>query len=59
VELIRKLAGTCDDATCPAVWETSDPETVAIQGPHLAEPGVSMSEGEAVVLIPRTLLKGL
>ena len=59
MELIRKLAGTCDDATCPAVWETSDPETVAIQGPHLAEPGVNLPEGEAVVLVPRTLLKQL
>jgi hypothetical protein len=59
MELTRKLAGTCDDATCPAVWETSDPETVAIQGPHLAEPGVSLGEGETVVLIPRALLERL
>ena len=59
MELLRKLAGTCDDATCPAVWETSDPAMVAIQGPHLAEPGVSMAEGEAVVLIPRALLDRL
>ena len=56
---MRKLAGDCDDATCPAVWETSDPATVAIQGQHLAEPGVSLAEGETVVLIPRTLLDWL
>lgn len=59
MELIRKLAGTCDDATCPAVWETSDPATIAIQGQHLAEPGVSMAEGETVVLVPRALLERL
>ena len=59
MELTRKLAGTCDDATCPTVWETSDPATVAIQGPRLAEPGVNLPEGEAVVLIPRALLDRL
>ena len=59
MELTRKLAGDCDDATCPAVWETSDPATVAIQGQHLAEPGVSLGEGETVVLIPSALLERL
>jgi hypothetical protein len=59
VELTRKLSDRCDDATCPAVWETSDPATVAIQGQHLAEPGVRLADGETVVLIPRSLLEGL
>lgn len=59
MELTRKLAGTCDDATCPTVWETDDPAMVAVQGAHLAQPGVGLSEGEAVVLVPKTLLTGL
>jgi hypothetical protein len=58
-KLTRKLAGDCDDATCPAVWETDDPAMVGVQGQYLAEPGVGLGDGEAVVLLPKALLSGL
>lgn len=50
----------CHDSACPAVWETDDPATVAIQGARMAGPLDGLGEvpgHEDVVLIPRALLE--
>jgi hypothetical protein len=60
MRLTRKLAG-CDDGTCPAVWETDDPEMVAVQGSRLTDADALADLGkipghETVVLVPRQVL---
>jgi hypothetical protein len=62
VHLTRKLKG-CEDRHCPAVWETSDPEMVAVQGARMA-PGSVTAAGdvpahEDFVVIPRAILASI
>jgi hypothetical protein len=62
MHLTRKLSG-CDDGTCPAVWDTDDPELVAVQGTVLTDPQALADLGqvpahEQVVLLPREILDG-
>jgi hypothetical protein len=60
MRLTRKLNGCKDDA-CPAIWETSDPAVVAVQGAVLTDAEALCDLGqvpahETVVLIPREFL---
>jgi hypothetical protein len=50
--------GVCNDGTCPAIWDTDDPELVGVQGAvtALCPPGAAVPPHEQVVLIPRELL---
>jgi hypothetical protein len=61
MRLTRKLEGGCNDVTCPAVWETDDPETIAVQGTLITDEEIIAGAGrvpghEALVLVPRDLL---
>ena len=62
MRLTRKLSG-CDDGTCPAIWDTDDPQLVAVQGAILTDPQALRRPGqvpahEQVVLLPRAILDG-
>ncbi len=62
MRLTRKH-GDCDDGTCPAIWDTDDPQLVAVQGPILTDPQARADLGqvpahEQVVLLPRAILDG-
>lgn len=64
MHLIRKIAGTgCEDKTCPAIWETDQPGTLAVQGARLTPAQRSALEGvpanEDLVLIPADILAAL
>ncbi len=61
VHITRKY-GTCNDGTCPAIWDTDDPELIGVQGTTLTDPQAVADLGripghEQVVLIPRDLLE--
>jgi hypothetical protein len=63
MRLTRKLRG-CDNGPCPAVYETDDPDTLAVQGARLAgdaDLGIfgPLPGHETVVLVPREMLEGL
>lgn len=60
MRLTRKT-GDCDDGTCPAIWDTDDPQLVAVQGAILTDPQARADLGEIpaheqVVLLPRKIL---
>jgi hypothetical protein len=58
MRITRRHRG-CDDGTCPAIYDTDDPEMVGVQGAKLTEPLGGLGEvpgHETVVLIPRSLL---
>ena len=60
MRLTRKH-GDCDDGTCPAIWDTDDPQLVAVQGAVLTDPQARADLGEIpaheqVVLLPRKIL---
>jgi hypothetical protein len=60
MRLTRKH-GDCDDGTCPAIWDTDDPQLVAVQGAILADPQARADLGEIpaheqVVLLSRKIL---
>ena len=60
MRLTRKQ-GDCDDGTCPAIWDTDDPQLVAVQGAILTDPQARADLGEIpaheqVVLLPRKIL---
>jgi hypothetical protein len=65
MRIIRNAAGDggCSDGTCPTIYDTDDPELIAVQGailtdaPALADIG-EIPGHETVVLIPRGLLEG-
>ena len=62
MRLTRKSGG-CDDGTCPAIYDTDDPELVAVQGAILVDPQARADAGhvpahEQVVLLPRAILDG-
>lgn len=62
MRIIRKSGDGCSDGTCPALWDTDDPEIVAVQGSTLTDATALADIGEmpgheSVVLIPRRLLE--
>jgi hypothetical protein len=57
----EQRGGDCHDGSCPAWWDTDDPEMVVVQGAKLAAPLEGMREvpdHETAVLIPRSVLFG-
>jgi hypothetical protein len=61
MQLTRKF-GTCNDGTCPAIWDTDDPTLIGVQGSVLTDAQARSDLGqipshEQVVLIPRNLLE--
>jgi hypothetical protein len=63
MRLTRKHGDGCNDGTCPAIYDTDDPELVAVQGSTLIDREALADLGpipghEQVVLLPRALLDG-
>ena len=63
MRLTRKYGEGCNDSTCPALFDTDDPELVGVQGSVLTDPEALADLGpipghEQVVLLPRELLMG-
>jgi hypothetical protein len=62
VARITKKIGSCEDRSCPALWETDDPErvgvTITLPGPgdDLTAAGSDVP-GEITGFIPRSLLR--
>lgn len=59
-QITRKAAGDCQGKDCPAVWDTTDPQMVGIQGDlpqagEMAQAG-DMPGREGIVFVPRSLL---
>jgi hypothetical protein len=61
-QITRKTAGGCDDRSCPATWETDDPEqtgiTIRLPGPgdDLTAAGSDVP-GEITGFVPTALLR--
>lgn len=59
-QIIRKTAGGCADRSCPAIWETDDPETTGVT---IRLPGTGDSvttadvPGEITGFVPTALLR--
>ena len=59
---ITRKYGDCSDGTCPALYDTDDPELIAVQGTTLADAQALADIGqvpghESVVLLPRGLVE--
>jgi len=59
---ITRKHGGCSDGTCPAIYDTDDPEVVAVQGATLTDAQALQDVGqvpghESVVLLPRSLFE--
>ena len=60
--ITRKISSDCEDRTCPATWETSDPETTGITI-RLPQPGDDLTvagldaPGEITGFVPTALLR--
>jgi hypothetical protein len=58
---ITRKIGSCEDRSCPALWETDDPELTAIQGALPAgddlEAAGQIPAHEGVVFVPTALLR--
>ena len=59
---ITRKHGECSDGTCPAVYDTDDPEMVGVQGAILTDVHALGDIGEipaheSVVLLPRSLFE--
>ena len=59
---ITRKHGECSDGTCPAVYDTDDPEMVGVQGAILTDAQALSDIGEipaheSVVLLPRRLFE--
>jgi hypothetical protein len=59
---ITRKHGECSDGTCPAVYDTDDPEIVGVQGAILTDVQALGDIGEipaheSVVLLPRSLFE--
>ena len=53
-----KIAGSCEDADCPAVYVTDEPGVVLAQGlPVHGIDGVKLGPGEMTVRLPLSILK--
>jgi hypothetical protein len=62
MRITRKYDNECSDGTCPAIFDTDDPETVAFQGATLTDAQALRDVGqvpahEGVVLLPRRLFE--
>jgi hypothetical protein len=62
MRITRKYDNECSDGTCPAIFDTDDPETVAFQGATLTDTQALRDVGqvpphEGVVLLPRRLFE--
>lgn len=57
VQITRQIRG-CEDKACPAVWETTDPELVAVRGDYHPAPE-GTEPGEQVILVPRAMLANI
>jgi hypothetical protein len=60
-KITRKTAGNCEDKTCPAVWDTTDPDWVGIRikRPDLTDDLTAAGEtpaDEMTGFIPRAIL---
>jgi hypothetical protein len=59
-KITTKLAGDCAGRDCPAVWETDDPDLIAIQGTSAMAESLgaagSIPSDESVVFVPASLL---
>jgi hypothetical protein len=59
-QITRKTAGDCADRSCPAVWETDDPEqtgiTIRLAGPGDTTAGPDVP-GEITGFVPTALLR--
>jgi hypothetical protein len=61
MQVTRKIIGECAGNQCPAIYETDDPDVLAVQGTALADAQAMDGFGplpgnEAVVLVPRNIL---
>jgi len=59
---ITRKHGECSDGTCPAIYDTDDPEMVGVQGSVLTDTQALGDIGEipaheSVVLLPRSLFE--
>ena len=59
---ITRKHGECSDGTCPAVYDTDDPEMVGVQGAIITDVQALGDIGEipaheSVVLLPRSLFE--
>jgi hypothetical protein len=59
---ITRKHGECSDGTCPAIYDTDDPELVGVQGTVLTDVQALDDVGEipgheGVVLLPRSLIE--
>jgi len=59
---ITRKHGECSDGTCPAIYDTDDPEMVGVQGAILTDAEALHDVGEVpahenVVLLPRSLFE--
>jgi hypothetical protein len=59
---ITRRHGGCSDGTCPAIYDTDDPEVVAVQGATLTDAAALRDIGtvpghEGVVLLPRRIFE--
>lgn len=57
VQITQQIRG-CEDKSCPAVWETSDPDLLAVRGDSTPAPA-GTAPGEQVVLVPRAMLANI
>jgi hypothetical protein len=62
MHITAKYGNGCSDATCPAIYDTDDPEMVGVQGTILTDPQALHEIGqvpphETVVLLPRKLFE--
>ena len=60
--ITRKTAAGCEDKSCPAVWDTENPEIVAVQGalPVATDDltGAGTVPGhEGILFVPASLLR--
>jgi hypothetical protein len=55
---LKRLDGACCGGTCPTLYE-SDRGTIVVQGWKVTEADVDVPDGEALVEIPRELLRSI
>jgi hypothetical protein len=60
--ITRKMAGGCEDRSCPALWQTDDPELTGVTI-RLPQPGDDLTtagqdvQGEITGFVPTALLR--
>ena len=59
--ITKKIAGVCEDRTCPALWATDDPELTGVQGALPAGDDLraagKVPAHEGILIIPTALLR--